>query len=136
MFCELQGFVVSNPDADHIGGFLDVLDAYQVPAVYLSGDPKGTATFNAFLRAVREEGSEVVESRAGMQMDWSGTRADVISPPTEAEGGLFKETNDNSVGVLLTFGTARVLLAGDAEKKAEEYMSNGPYTGPLTVLKV
>ena len=61
---------------------------------------------------------------------------DVISPPTAAEGGLFKDTNDNSVGILLTFHTARVLLAGDAEKKAEECMSNGPYTGPRTVIRI
>ena len=40
------------------------------------------------------------------------------------------------MGILLTFGTARVLLAGDAEKKSEEYMSNGPYSGPLTIIKV
>ena len=73
----LNGIVVSNPDADHIGGFEDVFDAFEVSSVYLSGDPKGTATYNSFLRAVREEGSEVVESRAGMQMDWGGTRADV-----------------------------------------------------------
>jgi hypothetical protein len=30
----------------------------------------------------------------------------------------------------------RVLLAGGAEAREEEYMANGPYTGPLTVLKV
>ncbi len=57
------------------------------------------------------------------------------TPPTEAEGGLFEETNDNSVGILLTYSSARVLLAGDTEKKAEEYMSNVPYTGLLTVIK-
>lgn len=129
----LNGIVVSNPDADHIGGFEDVLDAFEVANVYVSGDPKGTSTYNSFLRAVQDEGSEVVESRAGMRMDWGGTKADVIAPPP---GELFSETNDNSVGILLTHGTARVLLAGDAEKKSEEYMSNGSYTGPLTVLKV
>ena len=57
----------------------------------------------------------------------------MISPPN---GALFSETNDNSVGILLTFGTARVLLAGDAEKKGEEYMSSGSHTGPLTVNRV
>lgn len=129
----LDGIVVSNPDADHIGGFLDVFDAYEVSNVYLSGDPKGTATFNSSLRAVQDEGSKVIESRAGMQMDWGGTRADVIAPPP---GKLFSETNDNSVGILLTHDSARVLLAGDAEKKSEEYMSNGPYTGPLTLVRV
>jgi competence protein ComEC len=40
------------------------------------------------------------------------------------------------VAVLLTYGTARVLLADDAEAREEEYMANGPYTGPLTVIKV
>lgn len=43
----LDGIIVSNPDADHTGGFLDVLDAYEVANVYLSGDPKGTEAYNA-----------------------------------------------------------------------------------------
>jgi beta-lactamase superfamily II metal-dependent hydrolase len=30
---------VSNPDADHISGFLDVVDAFQVETVYVSGIP-------------------------------------------------------------------------------------------------
>ncbi|HEX2729072.1 MAG TPA: ComEC/Rec2 family competence protein, partial [Rubrobacteraceae bacterium] len=133
---ELDGIVVSNPDADHIGGFLDVLNAFEVSNVYLSGDDKGTLTYNSFLRGVRDEGSKVEITRAGEQMDWGGVRANVIGPPTDAEGGLFSETNDNSIAILLTYGTARILLAGDAEAKEEEYMANGPYTGPLTVLKV
>jgi competence protein ComEC len=82
---------------------------------------------------VREEGSEMQEVRAGYRMEWGGVRADVIAPPP---GELFSETNDNSVAILLSYGTARVLLAGDAEAREEEYMAGGPYTGPLTVLKV
>jgi hypothetical protein len=34
------------------------------------------------------------------------------------------------VAILLTYGTARVLLAGDAEAREEEYMANGSYTRP------
>jgi beta-lactamase superfamily II metal-dependent hydrolase len=65
-----------------------------------------------------------------------GYRIDVIGPPTDAEGGLFSEINDNSVAILLTYGTARILLAGDAEANEEEYMANGPYTGLLTIIYV
>jgi competence protein ComEC len=61
-----------------------------------------------------------------------GALTDVIAPPTDAEGGLFSETNDNSVAILLSYGTARVLLAGDAEGREERYMASGSYTGPLT----
>ena len=46
-----------------------------------------------------------------------------------APGELFSET-DNSMAVLLTYGTARVLLGGGAEAKEEEYMANGSYTRP------
>jgi beta-lactamase superfamily II metal-dependent hydrolase len=55
--------------------------------------------------------------------DAGGALANVIAPPTDAEGGLFSEMNDNSVGILLTHGAARVLLAGDAEAKSGEYMA-------------
>ena len=124
---------VSNPDADHIGGFLDVFDAFEVGVVYVSRAPQGTLTYNSFLRGVRDEGSKVQEVRTGYRMDWGGVQADVIAPPP---GELFSETNDNSVAILLTHGTARVLLAGDAEAREEGYMANGPYTGPLTVIRV
>jgi competence protein ComEC len=74
---ELDGIVVSNPDADHIGGFVDVLEAFEVGVVYVSGDPKGTLTYNTFLRGVRYEGSKVEVVRAGRRMDWGGVQADV-----------------------------------------------------------
>jgi competence protein ComEC len=130
---KLDAIVVSNPDADHIGGFVDVLDAFEVGVVYVSGDPKGTLSYNSFVRGVREEGSKVEVVRAGRRLDWGGVQADVIAPPP---GELFSETNDNSVAILLTYATARVLLAGDAEAREEEYMAGGPYTGPLTVVNV
>jgi hypothetical protein len=41
----------------------------------------------------------------------------VIGPP----GELFSETNDNSVAILLTYGMARVLQAGDAKARKEEH---------------
>ena len=88
----LDGIVVSNPDADHIGGFLDVFDAFEVGMVYVSGDPKGTLTYNSFLRGVRDEGSKVEVVRSGRRLDWGGVQADVIAPPP---GELFSETNDN-----------------------------------------
>ena len=72
----MDGIVVSNPDAEHIGGSLDVFDAFEVFTVYLSGDTKETSTFNAFLRGVRDEGSEVVKSHAGMRMEWGNTWAE------------------------------------------------------------
>jgi competence protein ComEC len=73
---EVDGIVVSNPDADHIGGFLDVFDAFRVGTVYVSGDPDSTLTYATFLRGVRDEGARTEVLRAGMVMDWGGVRAE------------------------------------------------------------
>jgi len=43
-------------------------------------------------------------------------RADVIAP---LRGEHFSETNYNSAAILLSYGTARALLAGDAEAREE-----------------
>jgi len=63
-----------------------------------------------------------------------GAPKDVIAPPPQGE--LFSETNENSVAILLTYATARILLAGDAEAREEEYMAGGPYRRYETVIKV
>jgi beta-lactamase superfamily II metal-dependent hydrolase len=137
---KLDGLVSSGPDADHSGGLPDVLEAFTVEEIYLSGYTSPTMTYNNTLQAMnaekRTEDAEIVPVRAGHRMDWGGVAVDVVNPPPDSQGGLFSESNDNSVGLLLTYATARILLAGDAEEKAEEYMANGPYTGPVTVLKV
>ncbi len=52
---------------------------------------------------MRDEGLKVEVLRAGRQMDRGGMRADVIAPPP---GELFSKTNDTSVAILLTYGTA------------------------------
>jgi beta-lactamase superfamily II metal-dependent hydrolase len=40
------------------------------------------------------------------------------------------------VAILLTYATARILLAGDAEAREEEYMAGGPYRRYETLIKV
>jgi competence protein ComEC len=47
---------------------VDVLEAFEVDSVYVSGDPKGTLTYNTFMRGVRYEGSELEVVRAGRRM--------------------------------------------------------------------
>lgn len=133
---KLDGIVSTNPDADHVGGLSDVIEAFPVENIYLSGESRGSLTFNNFLRAVRDKGVKTTKVRAGYQMDWGGVQADVLGPPTDADGGLVSNSNDNSVALLLTYGPARVLLAGDAEKNEEEYMASSSHTGPVTIMKV
>jgi hypothetical protein len=40
------------------------------------------------------------------------------------------------LAILLAYSATRVLLAGDAEAREEEYTARGSYTEPLTVIRV
>lgn len=42
----------------------------------VSGEPKGTLTYNSFQRGVHEEGSKAEVVRSGRRLDWGGVRAD------------------------------------------------------------
>ena len=54
--------------------------------------------------------------------------AEVTEPPA---GELFSsKTNDNPVDILMTYGTACVLLVGGAEAREDEYMASATYTTP------
>jgi hypothetical protein len=48
---------------------------------------------------------------------------------------LFRDQGELGGHPPLTYGTARVLVTGDAEAR-EEYVAEGSYTEPLNVVKV
>jgi len=52
----------------------------------------------------------------------AGSYTDVIAPPP---GNLFSETNDNSVAILLTYGTAAITLSKGVGVYVEAETSSG-----------
>lgn len=102
--------IASHPDADHIGGLAAAVRAYR-PRFYLdNGLPYSTRTYEDLLLAVQEAGSQVLEPTA-RRVGLGDAELQVIPPPgIEAWGN-----NDNSVGVVITYGDFRAALTGDAE---------------------
>ena len=72
----------------------------------------------------------------------SDQRGEIADRPLSQQASLHRQASSlrrpttTRVAILLSYGAARVLLAGDAEAREEEYMASGPYTNPLTIVKV
>ena len=81
-----------------------------VPAQRL---PRASTDSSPCARLQRSPSDLVVSRVVGV------STTDVSASPS---GELFSETNDNSVAILLSYGTARILLAGRGE--GEEYMAS------------
>ncbi|MCL0077212.1 MBL fold metallo-hydrolase [Dehalococcoidia bacterium] len=111
----LEVMVATHPHADHIGGLIAVLDAFEAEEIWLNGDPHTTKTFHEFMRQVDAEGASVSEAERG---DWieAGILTLLVLHPTKP---LFDDINENSIVLRLSYGDIDFLFTGDAEGKAE-----------------
>ena len=111
----LEVVVATHPHADHIGGLIAVLDAFEVEEIWLNGDTSTTKTFQQFMSRVDAEGASVYEAERG---DWIevGVLTLLVLHPIKP---LFDDINENSIVLRLSYGDIDFLFTGDAERKAE-----------------
>ena len=112
--------VATHPDADHLGGFSEVLERYAVETVMESGLTADTATDRAFRRAVTAEAAKTVLARRGMKIFLGrGAVLEILFPDWDPSGW---ETNTASIVARLTYGASEFLLTGDSPIKIEKYL--------------
>ena len=110
--------VITNPDADHIGGFLDVLKAYKVDKVLEPGTFNDTKTYKDLEREIVNRKIEKFLARRGMRIDLgSGAYIDILFPDRDVSTWT---SNDGSIVAQLHYGKTSVMLTGDATQKTEK----------------
>lgn len=103
--------------ADHIGQFPQILEAFSVREVWLSGESHSSQTFERALDAVLSSGAAYHEPRAGESYRIGSARVEVLHP-----AHLTGDLNDSSVSVRIAFGQVGFVFTGDAEAGAEREM--------------
>ncbi len=124
--------VATNPDADHIGGLVGVLNTLKVEEVWLSGQPHTTQTYEDFVDAIARSGAKASAVRRGQERTLGEARLTVLHPLEP----FFSGRNNNSVVVRLDYGGVSFLFMGDAERAAEESMLGAGLPLQATVLKM
>jgi competence protein ComEC len=113
----IEVMVATHPHADHIGGLIAVLDAYQVEQIWHNGDTSTSKTYDEFTSAVQSEGAEVHIGSRGDNIN-AGELTFTILNPTSLSGTM----NNNSIVTSLSYGSVDFLFTGDAEHEAEAAM--------------
>ncbi|MBI2100740.1 MAG: MBL fold metallo-hydrolase [Candidatus Vogelbacteria bacterium] len=112
--------IATHPDADHIGGFPEVLERFAVGAVMESGATSDTAIYQAFRTAVFDEKSPTILARRGMKIVLGhGAVLEILFPDRDTTSW---ETNTASIVARLTYGESEFLLTGDSPIKIEKYL--------------
>ena len=132
----LEVMVATHPHADHIGGLIAVLDAFEVDRVILNGDTSTSQTYSQFMSAVNSEGADVsVYSRGltfAVAVIGTGTLYFDVLNPVDLSGTI----NNNSIVLSLSYGQVDFLFTGDAEQEAETSMLMAGIVPDVEILKV
>lgn len=115
----LDAFVMTHPDADHIGGAASVISNVAIDTVYWNGMEKDTKTFSNMKNELFYHNITPVVPKAGDTFDFGTCQAEVLAPIRSHE-----DANDMSIVLQVTCGETKFLFTGDAEADEEGDMAN------------
>lgn len=114
---KIDAIIITNPDADHIGGFLDVLKLYKVGQMFESGTFNESKTYQNLKSEIKRKNIPSTLARRGMRLDiGGGAFIDILFPDRDVSDWT---TNDGSVVARLSYGKTFVMLTGDATTETE-----------------
>lgn len=112
--------VITNPDKDHIAGFVDVLKRYVVMYALEPGTQNKTPTHEAVQELIKEKGVQKLTARRGMNIDLGdGVVLSVLFPDKDVSD---LKTNDGSIVMRLTYDETEGMLTGDATSAVERHI--------------
>lgn len=132
----IDALVITNPDADHISGFLDILKTYKVGAVFESGALTDSKIYQNFKEEIKKQKIPDILAKKGMRLDLGGgVFIDILFPDRDVSEWA---TNDGSVVARLSYGQTSIMLTGDATIKTEKIILSENSQAKLrsTILKV
>lgn len=123
--------VATHPDADHIGGLINVLQDLTVKKVLDSGATHTTQTFADYLTLIDQKNIPFVVPKEGdlISLD-SDLKIQVLNSYDAGE-----ESNEGSIVLKISFKDIDFLLMGDADSQVEQTLVN-KYNLEAEVLKV
>ena len=114
---KIDAIIVTNPDQDHIGGFLDVLKVYKVGVVLEPGTFNDSKTYQNLKEEIKNKKIQDILARRGMRLNLGGGAViDILFPDRDVSDWT---TNDGSVVGKLSYGETSIMLMGDATEETE-----------------
>jgi len=120
-FTRLDTIALTHAHADHIGGLGAIIRNFRPRTLWVGINPP-TAAYEHLLAAANESGMTVERHVEGDNFDYGGVAVQVVSPAPDWQVTKNARNND-SLGMLLTYGATSALLEGDAEKKVEKMIA-------------
>lgn len=115
---KLDAIIITNPDADHISGFLDVLKVYKVGQIFEPGTFNDSKTYQNLEEEFKRKNIPNILAKKGMRLDIGGGAViDILFPDRDVS---LMDSNYGSIVAKLSYGQTSVMLTGDATMETEK----------------
>jgi len=129
----LDAVVATHPHENHISEMPEVINSFEIGNFYMPKVSHTTQGFADMINALSNRGIKVTEATAG---NWIGLDenlgCDIVAP----NSNNYKDLNNWSAVVHLTYGKTSFLFTGDAEELSEQEILNSGINIKSDVLKV
>jgi competence protein ComEC len=125
----LDVVALTHVHADHIGGLPRIIEDFHPSELWVGINPDTTALLDLFDTAAANHVT-IHRHTSDDQWDWGGAKIRVLSPPPDWQPKPDK-ANDDSLVMLIGYGETRALLAGDLERKMEQFVATESPTADL-----
>lgn len=119
--------ILSHPHADHLAGFLGVIERFEVGSFWHSGSPESGPQFDQLERVLSGNGVPIAIPPPHGRFAVGDVQIEVFGPLRR-----YDNLNDQSIVLRLTVAGTSILLAGDAEALAQHELG----VIPSDILKV
>lgn len=115
---ELEYFIITHPDSDHMGCAAYILENIDVNVFVMNGQEKTTQFFSKALDVIEEKNIAVDIVGPGDMITVGALQMKIYGPQQELVDST--DWNEASLIIHAIYGNRSVLLTGDAEEKGEE----------------
>ena len=132
----IDAIVITNPDADHVGGFADILKNYKVGQVFEPGTFNDSKTYQNLVAEIKRQNIPNTLAKRGMHLDIGGGAViDILFPDRDVS---LWDSNNGSIVAKLTYGNTSIMLTGDSTSETEKIILTENSANQLhsTILKV
>ena len=129
---KINYIIATHPHTDHIGGLESVINAFAVDKIYMPKVSSNTKTFESLLNTIKEKGLTVTSAKGGVYLlndESKNLTLQFLAP----NNSTYKNLNNYSAVLKLTYQNTRFLFMGDAEVKSEQEITLDPTADVIKV---
>jgi len=134
---EIDLMILTQPQADHITGLIEIVQNYEVKQIIESGLSINSFAYNQLLKLVQDKKITHFIAHAGQEIPLgNGMAIEILHPPESFLQDMSDYINSNGIVLRLSYNTISFLFTADINEETEWYLISQRANLKSTVLKV